>query len=496
MLESLIAFKRAGARGVLTYFAPAMPPLCWTGAERSRALDAKAQSRSVRRWSIRRPPASPAALPLAGCSPNPIQIRRGSAALPRSVLTGIRCGWFVRQTLLPAADTGPGVRVDALFAVQGGRERRASSECRFAATAPRRTRRILISFRTEAGEVSQVQLFFLKRFWLETAEAQAADPQPVANFSRAPSLPPGVAHAFQVLLNALPAMATYGMLSAAYSLVYGLVGRINLAFGEMASIGAAASLTGIALTSRPGAAVAIGAALAAALWSTTMHGAVISPPGIPASGADNRRSRGSLPRVGLALAITEYVRIAQGSTPLWIPPLHTSPIAVARSGAYAVTVTPLALELTLVFGRPPWPCCCSWGAASSAATGGPCPTTPRGSRAGRVSIDRVFMQTFALASALAGAAGATVVLVYGSFGASFGTVLGLKGLLAAVLGGIGSVRGAFVGGILISATEALWSAFFPVEYRDLVLFSLLVCILVTWPGGLFGYPGSRAPRLV
>ena len=85
---------------------------------------------------------------------------------------------------------------------------------------------------------------------------------------------------------------------------------------------------------------------------------------------------------------------------------------------------------------------------------------------------------------LAGLAGYVVTVYYGTFGYAGGIVLGLKALLAAVAGGIGSVPGAFLGGILLGFSESLWSALFPIEFRDLAVFSLLVALLVLRPGGL------------
>jgi branched-chain amino acid transport system permease protein len=88
-----------------------------------------------------------------------------------------------------------------------------------------------------------------------------------------------------------------------------------------------------------------------------------------------------------------------------------------------------------------------------------------------------------------------LTVYYGSVGYAGGIVLGLKALLAAVVGGIGSVPGAFLGGLLLGGTEAAWSALFPIEFRDLAIFSLLVAMLVLRPNGLFGFaePLPRRP---
>ena len=105
------------------------------------------------------------------------------------------------------------------------------------------------------------------------------------------------------------------------------------------------------------------------------------------------------------------------------------------------------------------------------------------------------LQTFALASALAGIAGYVMTVYYGTLGYAGGIVLGLKALLAAVAGGIGSVPGAFLGGLLLGGVEAVWSGLFPIEFRDLAIFTLLVLLLVCRPLGLFGFaePLPRRP---
>lgn len=428
-----------------------------------------------------------AALLVSGCTPaaDPDQARLCRIALaagldqPRSVVIS-------RQTALRPNDTGSGVRVDYTAAAAGEASHARFAECRFAIGTVSASPESLAGFRSDQGELTPASLYFLKRFWLGTAEAQSADPQPVAGLSQAPPIPPTVAHALQNVLNALPALATYAMLSAAYSLVYGLVNRINLAFGEIAAVGGAAALAGAGFLTRPSGSVLLTVCVAAAIWATTVHGAVIArvvfQPLRHATG-----QQGLVATIGLALALHEYLRLAQGSAPPWMPPLSTAPIAVARSGSFVVTVTPLSLEVTGVFALTALAVLVLMARSQFGRDWRALADDPQAAALLGVAADRVFAQTFALASGLAGLAGAVVVLVYGSFGASYSTVIGLKGLLGAVIGGIGSVPGAFTGGIVIGALEALWSAFFPIEYRDLALFSLLVCTLVAWPGGFLGY---------
>jgi branched-chain amino acid transport system permease protein len=73
-----------------------------------------------------------------------------------------------------------------------------------------------------------------------------------------------------------------------------------------------------------------------------------------------------------------------------------------------------------------------------------------------------------------------------------GAMLGLKALVAAVVGGIGSVPGAFLGGVCVALIEAVWSAYFDITARDIVVFSLLIVVFVLRPGGLLGFAGPKA----
>jgi branched-chain amino acid transport system permease protein len=98
----------------------------------------------------------------------------------------------------------------------------------------------------------------------------------------------------------------------------------------------------------------------------------------------------------------------------------------------------------------------------------------------------IFAKTFALASAFAGLSGFVMTIFYGGVGYGASTALGLKALIAAILGGIGSIPGAFLGGLLVGAFEAAWSAYLPIDYRDVAVFSLLAIVLVLRPGGIMG----------
>jgi branched-subunit amino acid ABC-type transport system permease component len=104
-----------------------------------------------------------------------------------------------------------------------------------------------------------------------------------------------------------------------------------------------------------------------------------------------------------------------------------------------------------------------------------------------VDSRRIFLATFALSSALAGLAGFVITAYWGGVGFGYGLTLGLKALVAAIIGGIGSVGGGLAGGVVIGLAEALWSATMPLESRDIAIYALLSITLGLRPGGLFGW---------
>ena len=194
--------------------------------------------------------------------------------------------------------------------------------------------------------------------------------------------------------------------------------------------------------------------------------------------------------VGLAIFLSELLRLTQGARPDWVAPVLNAPFGFARAGDFVVTtsadalfaaILALATALALVvlmrlsrFGR-------AWRAYAD---------DPFAAALFGVDPDRVFLQTFALASALAGLAGFEMTMFYGAVGYGAAATLGLKALVGAILGGIGSVPGALLGGLLLGAFEALWSVAFSVDYRDVASYALLAILLSLRPGGLWRRGGN------
>jgi branched-chain amino acid transport system permease protein len=388
-----------------------------------------------------------------------------------------------------------GVHID-YAAREPGQDRRIHAvDCEFA--GPGRGERLdLEALDVDGHALGDARLLFLKRFWLavpHTGETIALTRGPL------PELPGAIAYAAQQGINALVLAAIYGLLATAYSLIYGLVGRLNLAFGEMAVLGAFGAIGGV------GAGIAAGlrnalaglivalmfAAFVASLWSWFIGRTVVAPL--------HARYRLGQPiliaTIAAAVAIQEFLRLSQGVREHWLPPTFSEPISLARAGDFTVTVTPMQLTIASAaiaaalavlwlfartrFGR-------NWRAFAD---------DPGAAALFGVSGERLLAAAFLLAGLNAGLAGWIVAVYYGNVSSAMGTVLGLKALVAAVLGGIGRIEGAFLGGIVIGLIEAVWSAYFDIASRDLVLFSLLIVIFVLRPGGLLGL-AEPTPRQV
>ncbi|MGL4729841.1 MAG: hypothetical protein ACRCWO_13915, partial [Bosea sp. (in: a-proteobacteria)] len=166
------------------------------------------------------------------------------------------------------------VRVGYSVTQADGFERNRAATCLFASGGLDNRKGELIGVATETGPLSDGAFYFLKRFWLEDRREPPIDPGPpptVPSFQ----LSPASGYALQQFIVALPMAATYALLAAAFALIYGLIGRIILAFGEFAALGSLAGVVGVAATlslavTTPFAALMV--AVGFALFASALHG--------------------------------------------------------------------------------------------------------------------------------------------------------------------------------------------------------------------------------
>ncbi len=425
------------------------------------------------------------AIPALNAPGTPLSIERSGAG-PRSN--------SLRITYVAGPATGPARRrsIDCLFAGEGQGLRRGA----------------LIGIASDGEPMSDASFYLLRRFYLENREEPPPDPG-AALKDGLPELSPGLAYGLQQGLSALPSAAIYALLACAYALIYGLTGRIILSFGEFAALGAVSAVVGAALLAALSAstpASGLVAAFAVAVVVSALHGFamgrfVLRPleqASEPTGQGPGRQVTGQpvlIATIGLAIALSEYLRLAQGAGLRWLPPVFNEPWALARAGSFIVTATPLGLAvaaagfsvtlgLVLMIARSSYGR--QWRAVSDDA---------RTAALFGVDARAVHDRALILACAASGMAGVIVTAVYGGMGFAGGFSLGLKALVGSILGGIGSPAGAALGGLCIALFEVLWSATMPLEQRDIAIYALLAVVLILRPGGFFG-DGALTPRLV
>jgi branched-chain amino acid transport system permease protein len=424
-----------------------------------------------------------AALTLAGCSPalETDQARLCRMALPALMAPGARIAILSQG---PDPD-GRGLSVAFSAETPGGEPQNHITACRFREPGRPRESRDLTSVTLDGQGLSETQLFVLIRYWLATPEGRAADPAPLGDLSALPVAPHPIAYGLQMALDGLPLASIYALLAAAYSLIYGLIGRINFAFGEIAALGGyAAAIAALAMLGSPPAPLLIAAfvlaAAVASAWGFASAHAVFIP---------LRQARGQqvlVATVGLAIFLRELLRLAQGDRSSWMSPQLNQPFALTRSGDFVAVATPMAflvsavalaagLSLVVIFrwsrlGR-------EWRAYAD---------DPLAAEMMGVSPAAITVRAFALSGALAGLAGASMTAAFGAVGYGLSATLTLKALTAAIVGGIGSLPGAFLGGLIVGAAETGWSALFPIDYRDIAVYVLLTIFIALRPSGLLG----------
>ncbi|MBI4082402.1 MAG: branched-chain amino acid ABC transporter permease LivH [Candidatus Lambdaproteobacteria bacterium] len=299
----------------------------------------------------------------------------------------------------------------------------------------------------------------------------------------------------QQLLNGLILGSIYGLIAIGYTMVYGILGMINFAHGEIYMISAYLFAIFLALAGLVGVdslPVALLATLLLTVAVTCCYGFAVERIAYrPLRGAS--RLAPLISAIGMSLVLQNYVQLAQGARDQAVPPLYSGVLRLGRAaeqgGAVeyvqvthvqllilAVTVLAMAV-LTWLIGR--------------TALGRACRATQQDAvMAALAGIDteRVISLVFVIGSGMAAVAGVLITVNFGSFNFFIGFVAGVKAFTAAVLGGIGSLPGAMLGGILLGLAESLFAGLVNTDYSDVFAFGLLVTILVFRPTGLLGRP--------
>ncbi|MGH6814703.1 MAG: ABC transporter permease subunit [Hyphomicrobiaceae bacterium] len=297
----------------------------------------------------------------------------------------------------------------------------------------------------------------------------------------------------QQLINGLTLGSIYGLIAIGYTMVYGIIGMINFAHGDVFMIGAFIALIliiALGLTlGTPILMLLLGLALVIALamaltsvWGWSIERVAYRPL------RHSFRLAPLITAVGMSIILQNFAQVSQGARIKPAPALVGGGYHVMERDGFIVNlsniqviviVTALVLMTAfwLLITRTPL------GRAQRA-----CEQDLRMAALTGVNIDRTISLTFVMGAALASVAGLMFMLYYGVIDFYIGFVAGIKAFTAAVLGGIGSLPGAMLGGLVIGLIETFWSAYFTVEYKDVAAFSILAIVLIFLPSGLLGRP--------
>jgi branched-chain amino acid transport system permease protein len=285
----------------------------------------------------------------------------------------------------------------------------------------------------------------------------------------------------QQLVNGVMLGAVYALIAIGYTLIFGVLGMLHLAHGEVFMVGA---FVGLVVTTAYSGNVML--ALAAAMLATGLLGVLIERVAFrPLRGAHHLAPLATTIGAGIALQETArwYFGPEQKGFPstialrLWeIGPLRMSSVQVFILASAVVLMAAVSLFLARTRA----------GRAVRATAEDPTVAGLLG-----VNVGAVIVLVFFVASALAGAAGVLVGLAYNSVHPFIGVQMGIKGLVVMLLGGLGNVPGAMVGGLVLGVLEVLGVAYFASSYRDAFAFGAVMLMLLVRPEGLLGLRLSR-----
>lgn len=297
-----------------------------------------------------------------------------------------------------------------------------------------------------------------------------------------------MAYFLQQTINGVTLGGIYGLIALGYTMVYGIVGMINFAHGEIYMIGAFITLiafTALGVIGITWVPLALLIVLVVAAVFTGLYGWAVER-------VAYRPLRGSfrlaplISAIGMSIFLQNYVQLVQGSRTRTLPQLISGGVVLWEDGGFAVQITAVQISIVVLtfclmaalfhivertrFGRSQRACEQDMGMAGMAG----------------INVNRTISMTFVIGAALAAAAGLMTTLYYGSIDFFIGFLAGVKAFTAAVLGGIGSIPGAMVGGLVIGMVEAYWGGYVSGAYKDVSVFAVLIFVLTVRPTGLLG----------
>ncbi|BAS28547.1 branched-chain amino acid ABC transporter permease [Limnochorda pilosa] len=280
----------------------------------------------------------------------------------------------------------------------------------------------------------------------------------------------------QQIVNALQLGSIYALIALGYTLVYGVLRLINFAHGDIFMVGAFLAFFAAVLLDLPFVPTLLLSMAATALLGVLIERFAYRPL------RNAPRVSAVITALGVGLFLEHFTLASVGAQPRHLPPLIET--VVYRLGPVRVTTVHLvifivAVVLMVVLDRIVNRSLT--GMAMRAVSWDKSVVPLMG-----VSVDRIIALTFAIGSGLAAAGGLLYATAYPVIEPYMGVLVGWKAFVAAVVGGIGVIRGAMLGAYLLGMVEILVAAYLPSTYRDFIAFGLLLILLVFRPQGILG----------
>jgi len=286
------------------------------------------------------------------------------------------------------------------------------------------------------------------------------------------------------LTNGLAVGSIYALIALGYTMVYGVLKLINFAHGDLFTYGAYLGLTlltSFMLQDRLGLALGILVLAAMVMGLVAVVGVVLERAAYRPL-RESPRLSAVVSALGASIFLQNTLMLIYGARyqvyPDVLPQdavhLGGLTIPLVRVGVVAVSVVMMTVLYLFVQKT-------KIGTAIRAAA-----IDQGAARLMGIDVNRVIMIVFVIGPALGGAAGLLVGLYYGQISFTMGWTYGMKAFTAAILGGIGNIPGAMVGGLLLGVIEALGAAYLSVAWKDALAFAVLIVILIVRPSGLLG----------
>jgi len=294
----------------------------------------------------------------------------------------------------------------------------------------------------------------------------------------------------QQLINGLTLGSIYGLIAIGYTMVYGIIGMVNFAHGDVFMVSAFIALILFLLLMPLLGLPAIGLALLivlilgmalTALWSWVVERIAYRPL------AGSFRLAPLISAIGMSIFLSNFVQVVQGPRNKPVPPMLNEVISLPI-GEGSVT---LSMKQILIFVLTAVLLLAFWAVVQKTRLGRAqraCEQDRKMAALLGINVNQTVSMTFVIGGALAAVAGLMFMVYYGVVSFTDGFTPGIKAFTAAVLGGIGSLPGAVLGGLLIGLIETFWSAYFSIDYKDVAAFSILAITLIFMPSGLLGKP--------